>query len=74
MSDCWNPCHECGAYQLKALTAESKIELDTEYLVYNEPYGEWDIAQFNGETWESTVGPLGSLYPVTHYQELPTKP
>lgn len=72
-SDCWNPCHECGAYQLKPFTAESKLDKGAEYLVYNEPNDEWDIAQWDGAEWDSTIR-NAPMYPVTHYQELPDRP
>jgi len=71
--DLWNPCVECGAHQLKPFVLGVTHSLHSgEYLVYNEPNDEWNIAQFDGATWVSTVSE--ELYPVTHYQELPGRP
>ncbi len=56
--------------QLKPFVRGISRPLCTEYLVYNEPNDEWNIAQWDdvAQEWTSTVS--DSLYHVTHYQEL----
>ncbi len=72
--DAWNPCVECGAHQLKRfVVGVTRVIPSREYLVYNEPNDEWDIAQWTeADGWETTVREIAAgLYPVTHYMELP---
>jgi len=66
-----NPCAERDAYALKPFTPDTKLQLGREYLVYNALNDEWNIAQWDGTVWESTIS--DGLYPVTHYQELPPR-
>lgn len=67
----WNPCVECGAYELKPFVdGVTKVDPARKYLVYNEPDREWDIAQWDEQHgWETTI--REDSIPVTHYQELP---
>jgi hypothetical protein len=73
-AESFGSCPECGAHRLQPFVAGvTQVIPGREYLVYNEPNDEWDIAQWDpAEGWGTTVREIAAgMYPVTHYMELP---